>query len=198
MRNLIVLFLLIFAASEANAINVTLSANAEGGDKPVIVGKTNLPDGTDLMISIKRASSSYSGQSKVKVSNGAFRTGPFTQKGAAFNPGTYELKVTTPYAQVQPKAVQAQIGERGEKLQGVLTKKGSTSRQVEYKTTFKVDGVVSAEKDKSARAQDKKDTQEWIIKSCKDICTAAQLQSGSIKNFDWERCYNKCMAEQKR
>lgn len=196
MRYLILLLLLAFSASEAFALNVTMSTKIQGGDKPIVLGKTNLPDGTDLMVSIERNKNAYGGQSKVKVSRGEFRVGPFSQKGSAFNPGTYTLKITVPFAPTQPASVQSVIGDHGQKLQGSLVKKGALGKFAEYRTSFKVAGAESVIKDKMARQQDKKDRHEWWIKSCKDICTTAQVQSGDITDFDWERCYNKCLAEE--
>ncbi|HET6418652.1 MAG TPA: hypothetical protein VFG19_00755 [Geobacteraceae bacterium] len=198
MRYQIILLLLVFSVSEAFALNVTMSTKIQGGDKPIVVGKTNLPDGTDLMVSIERNKSAYGGQSKVKVSRGEFRAGPFTQKGSAFNPGTYTLKITVPFAPTQPSSVQSVIGDHGQELQGSLVKRGALGKFAEYHSTFKVAGAVSAIKDKMARQQDMKDRHEWWIKNCKDICTASQVQSGDITNFDWERCYNKCLAEEKK
>jgi hypothetical protein len=196
MRYPILILLFVFSVSEAFALNVTMSTKIEGGDKPIVIGKTNLPDGTDLMVSIERNKSAYGGQSKVKVARGEFRAGPFTQKGSAFNPGKYTLKITVPFAPTQPSSVQSLIGDHGQKLQGSLVKKGALGKFAEYRSTFIVAGAESAEKDKIARQQDKKDRHEWWIKNCKDICTAAQVQSGNITNFDWERCNNKCLAEE--
>ena len=51
----------------AQALNVSLSAKTEGGSKPIVTGVTNLPDGTDLMITISRTESQYMAQDKVKV-----------------------------------------------------------------------------------------------------------------------------------
>jgi len=199
MKILIVLLLLL-TVSNAWGLNVTMSTDVKGGDKPFVDGKTNLPDNTDLMISIKRKESSYGGQAKAKVSGGQFHAGPFTQKASPFNPGTYILKVTAPFAPTQPSSVQSIIGGHGEKLNGPLVKMGAIGKLVEYTTIFKIAGVVSSEKDKQARQQDKKDKHEWWLKNCKDICIASQVQygqrTGNMYNFDWDRCYNKCLAEE--
>jgi hypothetical protein len=194
MRYIVLILIVVFSVSEALALNVTMSAKIEGGDKPFVLGKTNLPDGTDIMISIVRKESSYGGQSKVKVTHGEFRTGPLSQKGGVFNSGVYTLKITVPFAPTQPSSVQAIIGSHGEKLQGSLVKKGALGKFVKYCSTFKIGGTVSNEKDEMSRQQDKKDRHEWWLKSCKDICVTAQVQSGDTTNFDWDHCYNKCLA----
>jgi len=160
MRYLIVIVLLVLSVSEAFALNVTMSTKVEGGGKPVVVGKTNLPDGTHLMVDIKRKKSTYHGQDKAQVFRGKFRVGPFTQWGNALNPGTYTLEITVPFAQVQPASVQSQIGSHGEKLQGPLVKKEDLGNRAEYHSTFKVAGAESAEKDKMARQQYEKERQE--------------------------------------
>lgn len=178
MRWTALLMLFFVLIPNAWALNVSMSIKTEGGNKPAVIGKTNLPDGTDVMVSISRKESSYSGQAKAKVTKGEFRTASFTQKGAPFNPGIYKLEVTVPYAPTQPASVKAIIGEHGERLQGNLVKKSALGKYAVYRTTFKIGGTVSAEKDKVARQQDKRDVEEWKNKNCKDICITLQVQSG--------------------
>lgn len=49
-----------------------MAVKAEGGDKPVIAGTTNLPSGTELMVTLQRKESKYMAQDKVKVKGGSF------------------------------------------------------------------------------------------------------------------------------
>ncbi len=180
--------------ASSNAFVVTIDAKTDGKNKPSVTGITNLPDGTDLMISIIRKESSYSGGIKSKVLNGKFNAGPFSQYGNPLNPGKYSLEITVPYAQVQPKRILPLIGNRGEKLEGPLSKKEALGRLVKYKTSFKIDGVVSIANDKEAKKKDKAATEEWKRKSCADICSLSQINSGiSVLKFDFDGCMAKCL-----
>ncbi len=197
MKNQIIfLFLLLLPATNVLAINVTLTTTVEGNDKPVISGKTNLPDGTDLSVSLSRKSSSYSGQCFTKVNNGQFKTTPYTQHGAPLNPGNYVVSILTPYAPVQPKSVQKIIGGHGEYLKGALVKKEELGKLIRYKTTYKVAGLNSPQKDKEAREKEKVALEEWQRRSCYDICTL-KVASGSVKQLNYDICVDQCMAKLK-
>ena len=123
MRFILSFALLFLFSIQAFALTVTLTAQADGGDKPDIHGKTNLPDGIEIMITLRRKESNYMAQDKTKVKDGAFRVGPFSQKGVALNPGTYMLEVTMPLASLQPPSTWPIIGNDGANLQGPLAKK---------------------------------------------------------------------------
>src|SRR5687767_3086828 len=123
MVRLLAYVILALAPSAVGALNVTMTAKTEGGERPTIVGTTNLPDGIELMVTIRRKESSYMAQDKVRVKAGAFRAGPFSQKGAGLNPGTYALEVSSPGARLQPPQTWPVIGNDGAKLQGPLVKK---------------------------------------------------------------------------
>ncbi|PWB82136.1 MAG: hypothetical protein C3F08_00415 [Candidatus Methylomirabilota bacterium] len=68
------------------AFKATMSAKVEAADKPVVIGTTNLPEGTELMVTVKRSESGYMAQDKTRVSNGGFRVGPFSQGGRSVEP----------------------------------------------------------------------------------------------------------------
>lgn len=199
MSKLAILLLLAIFPSPVWALNVTLTTKVEGEGKPVIMAKTNLPDGTKLLVTISRKESSYMGQDRTQVSNGGFRVGPFSQKGAPLNPGTYTLEVTSPLATLQPQSVQVAIGQDGNKLEGLLAKKSEFGgRVVEYKTTFQVGGGATSPKmDEATRQKTKKDTHEWWIQSCKDNCNITKgyaAKRGEL--FDWDQCYSKCLVDE--
>lgn len=191
--------LLLSVAVPASALTVTMKTNVEGGDRPTIIGTTNLPDGITLMVTVSRKASRYSAQSKVEVKGGVFRAGPFSQKEAALNPGSYELSVTTPLASFQPPHTWPVIGNEGARLQGPLVKKSKFGgKVVEYRTSFAVaGGKADAAKDRAARVQDAKDMHEWWLRSCKNNCdTVRGLAVQRREPFDWDRCYYKCVAEE--
>lgn len=101
-RLLVFLFVVaLLVATPASALNVIVKAHVEGDEKPIVVGSTNLPESTELMITVSRKESDYRAQDKTKVSNGVFRAGPFSRKGSALNPGLYKIEVLSPIAAVQ-------------------------------------------------------------------------------------------------
>lgn len=191
MRLTFLLALFLFTSAQALALTVTISAKAEGGDKPIVIGTTNLPDGIELMISLRRKEINYMAEDKTRVKGGAFRAGPFSQNGADLNPGIYILEVATPLASLQPPPTWPVIGNDGANLDGPSVKKSKFGgKVVEYKTSFKIgSGQLSAKQDKAVRAQSEKDTHSWWLRSCKDTCKVTQnLAQKRSEAFDWERC----------
>lgn len=160
---------------------VVMSAHLEGGARPTVVGETNLPDGTELMVSLSRSASSYSGQDKTTVSGGAFRAGPFSQKGADLNPGKYTIDVSTPLAALQPASVQQVIGSDGGKMAGPLAKASDFGgKVVEYTAKVEVGGTADAGMDAAARKTQEQDLADWKAKNEKPSCrTRAELAVGS-------------------
>ena len=164
-----VMIVLLSRIGAAVALEPTIKVDVESPQRPVISGQTNLPNGTELMISISRNESNFSAQDRVKVAGGKFRTVQFSQKGADFNPGKYKVEVLMPYPPIQSQAVREVIGEHGEKLSGGLVKHESLGNLVKYTQEFEVGGGANAQADKAARAQEIKDKEKWVRQSCNDI-----------------------------
>ncbi len=100
-------------------INVTMTVNPIISNGMVVIqGTTNLPEGTQLMLSLE--GSGYLAQDSISVSNGMFTSAQFSNKGNSLANGTYTLKISTPTANVQPASVQEIIGENGRNLKGDL------------------------------------------------------------------------------
>ena len=158
-----------------------MSAHLEGGAQPAIVGETNLPEGTELMVSLSRRASSYLGQDKTTVSGGVFRAGPFSQKGTDLNPGKYTVEIGTPLAALQPPSVQKVIGSDGRKMVGPLAKVSEFGgKVVKYITKVQVAGNADAGLDATARKSEKQDLAAWKAKNEKPSCrTKAELAIGS-------------------
>jgi hypothetical protein len=197
MRIFIAFTLLLVAMSSASAFTVTITAKIEGSERPIVVGVTNLPDGTELMIELSRKESSYMAQSKATVSGGLFRTSPFSQKGVGLNSGTYTVEVSMPLAAVQPPAIWPIIGNKGSKLEGPLVRRSSFGGNfVQYKTTFKT-GIAAPDADKASRVQTQADKHSWWLQSCKDTCNMTKtLARKRNESFDFDRCYYKCVADE--
>ena len=120
MYKLLFALVAVFFPGNLWAIDVHISTSIEGNANPIIVGQTNLPNSTILMVIISRQQDSYRAQSKTKVSRGKFYAGPFSQKGAPLNPGVYNLDISTPLSTLQPLEVQEVIGKSGNNLKGML------------------------------------------------------------------------------
>jgi len=108
------------------------------GEKATVFGKTNLPDGLDLSVSVDdKTPGILTGQSHATVRNGEFSAGPFGPDAGLPN-GIYIAEVIMPFPSVQSDAVRAIIGQKGEKLAGKLIVKDSIlnepslEKQVEF------------------------------------------------------------------
>jgi hypothetical protein len=196
---IIVMISVLVVTTPAFAFKVTLSATTEGNEKPAVVGRTNLPDDTELMVTIKRSESGYMAQGKARVASGGFRAGPFSQRGAPLNPGTYTLEISMPIAAVQRPSVRSVIGRDGSNLEGPLAIQSTFGgRVVEYRTSFTVGaGKVSAEADRTTKAQSNKEKHEWWLKSCKSNCDLVEgVARRRGEAFHWDSCYTKCLSEE--
>lgn len=151
------------------AIAPTFDVKVETPARPVVTGKTNLPDGTELMVQISRAHSKYSAGTKVKVTSGGFRSEQFSQHGDDLNPGSYKVEISMPGAQLQNDAVRAVIGKTGEKLSGPMVRKGIAGKVVEYGTTFSVGRGRNDVADQAARSKENLRRAHWVQESCRDI-----------------------------
>lgn len=104
----------------------------------VIQGTTNLPEGTQLMLSLN--GSGYMAQDSVSVSDGTFTSSQFSDKRNSLASGTYTLEISTPTANVQPSSVQEAIGKNGRNLKGSLVTFDEVwGNTVDYKTDIKID-----------------------------------------------------------
>lgn len=179
------------------AFKVTMSAKFDGEDKPLVIGATNLPEGTELMVTVQRTESGYMAQGKTRVVNGGtFRAGPFSQKGAPLNPGTYAVSVSSTIASLQPSSVRSVMGQGGSNLEGPLVKPALAGNQVvEWEGALKLgSGQVLPEKDRAGRAEAAKEKHEWRVESCKDICNLEQRARRGDASFKWGQCHTKCLA----
>jgi hypothetical protein len=87
----------------------------------LILGTTNLPDGTVLSTSVSAPERSFLAQGNSLVSNGRFFSGPFSMHGRPFPAGQYELGVTVPFFNVQPPKVKRVLGDHLQYMTGPLT-----------------------------------------------------------------------------
>ena len=89
-------------------------------DKRIIVkGTTNLPNSTDLFITVNNEKIDFRVTYQTSVSNNHFSTSPLGESTGLLD-GNYTIEILMPTPSVQPKTVQAIIGEEGEHLSGPL------------------------------------------------------------------------------
>lgn len=125
-------------AQPGDTIYATMSVDVLNGDRPIVRGQTNLPDGTELSISIERSNGVPWVSADAEVQKGKFSAGPLDHNGVALGAGTYKMSVIMGAATFQPKAVQEWIGQDGEFLDGPLVTSRYIGRTVVYETPFAV------------------------------------------------------------
>jgi hypothetical protein len=137
---LIALLLLSGCSGSNTKINASLSLSiTKSVNKVRVSGQTNLPDQTELMISIK-GDNGYFAQDTKTVSNGEFKSEEFSEKGASLKPGNYTVEISTLTVNVQPPSVQELLGVNGENLIGKLVVDDPTfGKRVNYKESFSIE-----------------------------------------------------------
>jgi|SRR5579871_5332758 len=133
----------------------SMNISVENSVQAVFGGTTNLPDHTQLMLTLSRAESGYVAQTTVNVASGHFVTEPFSNGNALLNPGTYKLEVSMSIAALQPPSVQAVIGQHGERMKGKLVRPSvsGTGSVFFYATQVQLGGALNEALDAAARAQ---------------------------------------------
>lgn len=163
-------------ASAATPLVFLVTGNPAGG-RPIVEGTTNLPDGTELLLTISRKANGYRGQDKFKVQGGKFKSTQFTNHGAAFIPGKYVLEVVGPLASVQPAPVRAVIGDNYSNFSSPLIKRGSMGTTLRYEAPLVIPGQSNSAADLAARKQAEQDKAAWLRKSCTEIPGIAERLS---------------------
>jgi hypothetical protein len=111
-----------------NEVALLVQSEIQSDKRVVIVGKTNLPYKTELIITISDAlTREPRGQFRTSVlTDGTYkseRLGPF----AGLKDGEYSANVTMPLPIIQPASVRAIIGDSGQHLKGSLVNKGNNT-----------------------------------------------------------------------
>lgn len=174
-----------FAGKANKSLEAVIIARSDGGASPAIVGVTNLPDDTKLMIGLRRKEANYFAQAHAIVGGGQFRSERFTALGKPLPPGNYRLEITMPLASVQTPAVQDIIGKNGERLTGKLVERSPLGIVLNSVTAINVGGPPSRGADEAARRDNDAAMEKWRRDSCQQI---AQLSAG-------DRSIAECMAK---
>lgn len=117
---------------------LTFTIETNGTRRPRIAGDTNLPDGTDLMISIDSETTRYNASSKAVVQGGHFQSETFSKDNSDLEAEQYTGEVSMPVALFQSPSVRAVIGEKGEHLKGSLVEQGNLGVTVSRKQPFQI------------------------------------------------------------
>lgn len=180
----------------AKKLEVALSIALEGKDTPRVIGTTNLPDGTLLMVSLRRPESAYAGEQEVAVRGGKFRSKEFSYKGAPLTPGRYYVDVISPLAHLQPALVRELMGAKGENLAGPVTQAMYGARAVSVTRTLPLQGAEDPEGDTMRRKIALQDKKRWLIDSCKTICGVRSRSAIETSDaFDMPGCQRQCLAD---
>ena len=108
-------------------------------DKTVhIEGTTNLFDGANLMLSMRKDKQLLC-QAKAVIENRKFIFPQFSNKGKGFTPGIYSCEITLSIPSVQPKEFTKLAGIEYENLAGNFIKKDGVGPRGEYSFTFSVE-----------------------------------------------------------
>ena len=183
----LLLILTITTPVPAEAMEPTMDIFIENPLQPIFHGATNLPDGSELMLTLSRPESGYMAQAKMSVVAGHFTTEQFSQGGHPLNPGRYKIEVSMSMASLQSKQVQAVIGDQGQKMTGKLVSPSPFGgSDFDYLTERQLGGPANASLDAAARAQAIADLRKWLVESCTsniDFVNAA-VRSGMVTGHE--------------
>lgn len=129
-------------------VTLRISVEEDSKSRPKIIGETNLPDKTELLVTISGKSTNFSGQDKTSVQAGRFQAGPFGPPNG-LKAGQYTVDVVMPIPPIQPDSVRAVIGQNGENLKGSLVTKGQSGISVGVEQAFRITptGITSGKTD---------------------------------------------------
>jgi hypothetical protein len=151
--------------------------------QPVVHGATNLPDGSELIVSLSRPESGYTADSKVTVQDGSFTTERFSAGGEPLNSGIYTIEISMSLAALQPEQVQAVIGDHGQKMTGKFVTTSPVGEPVfDYKIEQQLGGAPDALLDGIARSKSNEALTRWEAQSCASITDYVneKIKSGDL------------------
>lgn len=144
MKRIYILILLIsttlYGCSQQKEINVTLDLEIEEQEGTVqILGETNLPNNTNVSISLINKEGEDIDFNNQTVQDGKFKSWQLSNEGSPLGNGTYIVEVITPTANVQPNSVKKAFGKDGKNLVGDLIKNDSIfGNMVRYEKSFTI------------------------------------------------------------
>lgn len=101
------------------AVEISAHVSLRSDRRLMVEGESNLPDETLVQIIVEREISSVRWRERTRIEDGMFAAGPFGP-GSGLPDGGYVVQVEVSEGSVQPEAVQARIGHKGQHLAGEL------------------------------------------------------------------------------
>lgn len=120
--------------------DVTIISNAKSTNdgRVIVTGKTNLPDGTEFLVTISDEAIAYDAQDHAVVKNGEFLAGPLGADSGLLA-GKYLIEILMPIPSTQIEAVQLVVGNEGQYLTGPLVKDSAWGgKVVEYSFSYSI------------------------------------------------------------
>lgn len=109
------------------SVNIEALATAVDAKHIEIKGSTNLPDETQLNITVEDSKEEWRSQTDAIVSNGAFLI-PNLEIAYGLSPDRYKIDITQIVPPLQPESVRKVIGDHGERLTGELVSDSSMGK----------------------------------------------------------------------
>lgn len=178
---------------EQQPFEVILTAeNTTDNGKPVFKITTNLPDNTELLLTLKNTSG-YTAQDKVTIKNGQGKSSSFSDQGNSLS-GTYTLKVSMGMPSLQDQSVQNVIGSRGEYMSGSIVQESSmgsnTYNVIEAEFVFDIGGNATASNSSTNNPSSNKTPttgeNNALISAKQYLNTMAFSYSGLIEQLEYE------------
>ena len=178
---------------EQQPFEVILTAeNTTDNGKPIFKITTNLPDNTELLLTLKNTSG-YTAQDKVTIKNGQGKSSSFSDQGNSLS-GTYTLKVSMGMPSLQDQSVQNVIGSRGEYISGSIVQESSmgsnTYNVIEAEFVFDIGGNAIASNSSTNNSSSNKTPtvgeNNALISAKQYLNTMAFSYSGLIEQLEYE------------
>jgi invasion protein IalB len=120
----------------STSLDVALQRLSDGGLQ--VTGSTNLPDGMELTIDVRRQRSTYFAQDSVVVYGGKFSSSSFRNHGSSLPPGDYAISISSAIPDLLSESVRSVIGQNGENLKGPAVIEDFGARRIDWSVNRKL------------------------------------------------------------
>lgn len=127
-------------------LTLEIAENQDNGKLDFVIN-TNLPDGTEGMVTLSNEKIGYTGQTKVVIKDGSCQTETFSNKGEPLVGGIYKLVFSTSLSNLQPESVQKAIGEDYKNIESEYLSTSDLGTSIVYEREITVDGGSVSEED---------------------------------------------------
>lgn len=140
------------ACAAPREVSMSSTGETDNQGNTYVRVETNLPDGTDLILSLSsKGNSSYSAQAQATVVDGQAAFGPFMNGDYPLIAGDYSVDVIMPYVAVQDESVQKVLGKDGKNLDGSLVVDSEADgKYIQYSTEWTMPSLLDSLTDREA------------------------------------------------